>query len=65
MSRDDAYRIVQRCAREAIEERRNFREVVAGDDAVTLSNDALDKAFDVQRLLLHRRRFLDALTWAP
>ncbi len=65
MSRDDAYRIVQRCAREAIEERRNFREVVAGDDAVTLSNDALDKAFDAQRLLLHRRRFLDALTWAP
>jgi hypothetical protein len=30
-----------------------------------LSNDALDKAFDAQRLLLHRRRFLDALTWAP
>jgi adenylosuccinate lyase len=65
MSRDDAYRIVQSCARRALEERRNFREVVESDDAVTLSNDALEKAFDAQRLLHHRRRFLDALSWAP
>jgi len=64
MAREDAYRIVQRCARQSVEERRNFREVVAGDDAVTLSDEVLDTAFDAQRLLLHRRRFLDALTWA-
>ena len=65
LERDDAYRIVQSCARRALEERRNFREVVESDDAVTLSNDALEKAFDAQRLLHHRRRFLDALSWAP
>ena len=63
MARDDAYRIVQACARQALEERRNFREVIEDDDAVTLSNDALERAFDAQRLLAHRGRFLDALTW--
>jgi adenylosuccinate lyase len=63
MSRDDAYRIVQAAALEAVEERRNFREIVENDDAVALSNDALDRAFDAQRLLTHRGRFLDALTW--
>jgi adenylosuccinate lyase len=64
MSRDDAYRIVQGDARVAVEERRNFRDVIEDDDAVTLSNDALEKAFDAQRLLAHRGRFLEALTWA-
>jgi adenylosuccinate lyase len=64
MSRDDAYRIVQACARTAIEERRNFRDVVNDDPAVTLSNDALERCFDAQRLLAHRGRFLEALTWA-
>ena len=63
MSRDDAYRIVQACARQAVEERRNFREIIEGDESVTLSNDALARAFDAQRLLAHRGRFLDALTW--
>jgi adenylosuccinate lyase len=63
MSRDDAYRIVQTCARHAVEQRRNFRDIVEADDAVTLSNDALAKAFDAQRLLAHRGRFLEALTW--
>jgi len=63
MARDDAYRIVQTAARRAVEERRNFREIVESDDEVTLSNDALAKAFDTDRLLVHRRRFIDALTW--
>jgi len=63
MSRDDAYRVVQAAARRAIEERRNFRDVVENDDDVTLSNDALAKAFDTDRLLAHRGRFLDALEW--
>jgi adenylosuccinate lyase len=63
MSRDDAYRIVQACARQAVEERRNFREIIEGDESVTLSNDALARAFDAQRLLAHSGRFLDALTW--
>jgi adenylosuccinate lyase len=63
MSRDDAYRVVQKNARIAVEERRNFRDVIEDDGAVTLSNDALAKAFDAQRLLAHRGRFLEALTW--
>ena len=65
MTRDDAYRVVQTAARRAVEERRNFREIVEGDDEVTLSNDALAKAFDTDRLLAHRGRFLNALTWRP
>ncbi len=63
MSRDDAYRVVQRASRRAIEEGRNFRDVVEVDDEVTLSTDALARAFDLDRLLAHRRRVLDALTW--
>jgi adenylosuccinate lyase len=63
MARDDAYRIVQTASLRAVEERRNFREVVESDDQVTLSNDVLAHAFDPQRLLIHRERFLDALTW--
>jgi adenylosuccinate lyase len=63
MSRDDAYRIVQACARQAVEERRNFREIVENDESVTLSSDALARAFDTERLLAHRGRFLDALAW--
>jgi adenylosuccinate lyase len=63
MSRDDAYRVVQNAARLAIDERRNFRDVIESDDAVTLSNAAMTTIFDPQRLLVHRGRFLDALTW--
>ncbi len=63
LSRDDAYRLVQSAAFRAIEERRNFREIVESDDEVKLSNDALAKAFDIDRLLAHRSRFLDALVW--
>jgi adenylosuccinate lyase len=63
MTRDDAYRIVQAASLKAVVERRNFREVVESDDQVKLSNDVLMHAFDPQRLLIHRGRFLDALTW--
>jgi len=63
MSRDQAYRIVQSAARRAIEERRNFREVVEGDGEVTLSNETLARCFDTNRLLAHRGRFVEALTW--
>jgi adenylosuccinate lyase len=63
VGRDDAYRVVQRASRRAIDERRNFRDVVESDDEVTLSSDAIARAFDLDRLLAHRRRVLDALTW--
>ena len=65
MSRDDAYRVVQSAARRAVEERHNFREIVESDGEVTLSRDALDRAFDTDRMLTHRGRFLDALVWRP
>jgi hypothetical protein len=54
---------VQVAARRALDERRNFRDVIESDDDVTLSNDALARAFDTDRLLVHRGRFLDALEW--
>jgi adenylosuccinate lyase len=64
LARDDAYRIVQAASRRAIEERRNFRDVIAHDDAVTLDEATLARAFDVARMVAHRSRFLEALTWA-
>ena len=63
VSRDDAYRVVQRASRRAIDERRNFRDVIETDDEVTLTPDSIANAFDLDRLLAHRRRVLDALTW--
>jgi adenylosuccinate lyase len=63
MIRDDAYRVVQAAARRAVDERVNFRDVIESDDDVTLSNDALAKVFDTDRLLAHRGRFLEALEW--
>jgi adenylosuccinate lyase len=63
MARDDAYRVVQCAARRAVEERRNFRDVIDEDDEVPLGHEALARAFDTDRLLVHRGRFLDAMTW--
>jgi adenylosuccinate lyase len=61
LARDDAYRVVQRDARRAFEEGRHLREVLADDPEVSLSNEELDQAFDLDRYLRHRKRFLDAL----
>jgi adenylosuccinate lyase len=63
MNRDEAYRVVQKASRAAIEQRRNFREVVESDEEVALSDAAIKRAFDLDRLLTHRRRILEALTW--
>jgi adenylosuccinate lyase len=63
LARDDAYRIVQAAARRAAHEQRNFRDVVREDPAVTLDAATLERAFDVERMVAHRYRFLDALTW--
>jgi adenylosuccinate lyase len=65
MNRDEAYRIVQKASRAAIEQRRNFREVIESDDEVALSDAAIARAFDLDRLLTHRRRILESLTWRP
>ena len=61
MVRDDAYRIVQSCAATAIETGASFRQVLAGDDRVTLSSSALDGAFDTARVLRHASRGIAAL----
>ncbi|MDA8367378.1 MAG: adenylosuccinate lyase, partial [Actinomycetota bacterium] len=61
LSRDAAYRIVQRDARAAWEERRPFRSVLEADPEVTLSAAELDDAFDLARTLRHVHRFTDAL----
>ncbi|MHB1553033.1 MAG: adenylosuccinate lyase [Acidimicrobiales bacterium] len=61
LSRDDAYRIVQRDARVASATGRSFHEVLSEDPEVVLDPAALDAAFDLDRALRYRRRFLDAL----
>ncbi len=61
LSRDAAYRIVQRDARAAWEENRPFRQVLDEDPEVTLVGDELDTAFDLTRTLRHAHRFTDAL----
>jgi adenylosuccinate lyase len=61
MSRDGAYRVVQRDARRSWEQRRAFRSVLDEDPEVTLDATALDEAFDVSRSLRHVGRFVDAL----
>ncbi len=61
LSRDDAYRVVQRAAQRAWEERRPFRTIVEEDPEVTLKPEALDEAFDLSRALRHAHRTIDAL----
>ena len=61
MDRDSAYRVVQRDARTAWEQRRQFRDVLESDNEVGLDADAMDAAFDLKHSLRHTSRFLDAL----
>ncbi len=61
LSRDAAYRIVQRDARAAWEQGIPFRQVLDDDDEVTLAAPELDDAFDLARTLRHVHRFTDAL----
>ena len=61
LSRDQAYRIVQRDARVASEQGRPLRDVLAEDPEVTLDAARLDAAFDLARYLRHSGRFLNVL----
>jgi adenylosuccinate lyase len=56
LTRDAAYRIVQRDAMTAWTEGRPFREVLEGDPEVPLDKVALDEAFDLGRSLRHAGR---------
>ena len=62
LTRDEAYRIVQRDTGAAWSEGRPFRAVLEADPDVTLSAAQLDDAFDLSRTLRHVDRFADALT---
>jgi len=68
MTREAAYRIVQRDARISTEQRRQFRDVLLEDPEVSGAFDdkddvsgRLDEAFDLSRSLVHIRRTFDAL----
>jgi adenylosuccinate lyase len=61
LTRDEAYRTVQRDARVAWTERRPLRAVLEEDPDLTLSAEQLDTAFDLSRTLRHVDRFADAL----
>jgi adenylosuccinate lyase len=66
LTRETAYRIVQRDARVAFEERRPFREVLEKDPDVLASlgdsvADVLGTAFDLDRALAGAHRTIDAL----
>jgi adenylosuccinate lyase len=61
LTRDEAYRIVQRHAMAAWEEGKPFRTLLESDPEVTMSSDALDDAFSLDRALAHIDRVFDAL----
>ena len=61
MLRDDAYRIVQECAAEAISSKRPFRDVLAADKRAGLNTAQLDAAFDPARVLANASRGIAAL----
>ena len=61
LTRDAAYRIVQRDARLAWEERRPLRAVLEADPEVTLDDGALERAFSLDRALAHVSSFAEAL----
>jgi adenylosuccinate lyase len=61
LTRDEAYRIVQRDARASWSERRHLRQVLSADPEVELTDAQLDEAFDLTRTLRHVDRFRDAL----
>ena len=61
LTRDDAYRIVQRDAHAASAAGRRFEDVLAADADVHLDARTLGAVFDLDRVLRHRRRVLEAL----
>jgi adenylosuccinate lyase len=60
-TRDDAYRLVQACARQSWDERRPFRDVLEEHPELTLSKEDLDTAFDLRRSLARTGSIFDAL----
>jgi adenylosuccinate lyase len=63
MTRDDAYRVVQRNAMHAWQEEQAFRELLRNDTEVTsvLDEARIDACFDLKRALANTSRVFDAL----
>jgi adenylosuccinate lyase len=61
LDRDTAYRIVQRDARIAWEQKRQLREVLEEDPEVKMDPSDMDDVFDLDRALRYTGKFLDAL----
>src|SRR3954447_24581531 len=61
LSRDAAYRIVQRNAMTAWEEGKPFRSLLEADPEVTVDPDAMDEAFSLERSLRNTGRIFEAL----
>ena len=63
MTRDDAYRVVQRNAQQAWDEQRSFRELLAADPDVAGRLDAarLDELFDHGRFVRHAPEIIERL----
>jgi adenylosuccinate lyase len=61
MTRDDAYRIVQRNAMAAWEDRKPFRQLLEADPEVTVDPEQLDEAFSLEHALRHTDRIFSAL----
>jgi len=51
MTREDAYRIVQRNAMKAWQQGANFRELIESDKEIRVSEKQIDRAFDLKRQL--------------
>jgi adenylosuccinate lyase len=64
LTRDDAYRIVQSAARVAIETSTPLQAVLIAEKAVTLDTASISAAFDLDRVLQHAGRAIDALVAA-
>jgi adenylosuccinate lyase len=58
-TRDDAYRVVQRVAQQALDERTPMRELLAGDDAAT--GLELEAIFDYAPFVIHAREIVARL----
>ena len=61
LARDAAYRIVQRNAMAAWEQGKDFRTLLEGDPEVTVAQEILDQAFDLDRALRHVDRTFEHL----
>jgi len=64
MSRDDAYRLVQECVSKAMSTQSGFKQLLANDSRINISNQKLDEIFDLKASLNHVNLVFDALNSA-